>query len=164
MTGITSSKDLEEEENTIWDAIQLKMARYKSHSLYYSFVKGPPPRATSHGAKRVITQQIRIINLKRLNYEIEFSTHWPLGGDLKVKELCQPTLFIKRSFWLCPNIMSYLVRRKASIFYRALRVFMLPTKYEHYSMVPDCAHGRNKNIKGNFVKTTAWIKTSGVRK
>ena len=29
-------------------------------------------------------------------------------------------------------------------------------------MVPDCAHGRNKNIMGNFCKTTAWIKTTGV--
>ena len=31
-----------------------------------------------------------------------------------------------------------------------------------YSMLLDCAHGRNKNITGNFCKTIAQIKTTGV--
>ena len=29
-----------------------------------------------------------------------------------------------------------------------------------YSMVPDCAHGQNKNIMGKICKTTTWIKTT----
>ena len=29
-------------------------------------------------------------------------------------------------------------------------------------MVPDCAHGRNKNIMNNFCKTTTGIKTTGI--
>ena len=32
-----------------------------------------------------------------------------------------------------------------------------------YFMVPDCAHGQNKNITGDFCKATAWIKTTGGR-
>ena len=30
-----------------------------------------------------------------------------------------------------------------------------------YSLLLDCAHGRNRNIDGNFGKTTAWLKATG---
>ena len=39
---------------------------------------------------------------------------------------------------------------------------LLSLAFSKYSMVPDCAHGQNKTIMGNFCKTTPWITTTGV--
>ena len=51
----------------------------------------------------------------------------------------------------------------AALVFVCLTVFLLsPHRCKKAVLVPDGAHGQNKNITGKFCKTTTWIKTTGV--
>ena len=64
-------------------------------------------------------------------------------------------LFCKLAYSKIIPLMCRLVKRRTHLW------ICLP-QLRNYSMVPDCEHGRNKNVMGIFCKTTTWIKTTGV--